>query len=78
MNRFLTGLIALLFVALATLHAPAFAQEKEEIAKTNLKVGEMAPDFTLLGNDWNPVKLSDFRGKKNVILAFYVLAFTGG
>jgi peroxiredoxin len=24
------------------------------------------------------VKLSDFRGKKNVILAFYVLAFTGG
>jgi peroxiredoxin len=32
----------------------------------------------LLANDWKPVKLSDFRGKKNVILAFYVLAFTGG
>jgi peroxiredoxin len=78
MNRFLTGLIALLFITLGAVAAPAFAQEKEEIAKTNLKVGEMAPDFTLLGNDWSPMKLSDFRGKKNVILAFYVLAFTGG
>lgn len=48
------------------------------IAKTNLKVGDTAPDFTLLSDTWTPVKLSDFRGKKNVILAFYVLAFTSG
>jgi len=48
------------------------------IAKTNLKVGETAPDFTLLSDSWTPVKLSDYRGKKNVILAFYVLAFTSG
>jgi cytochrome oxidase Cu insertion factor (SCO1/SenC/PrrC family) len=56
---------------------PAGAQE-ESIAKTNLKVGDVAPDFTLTSNKWEKVKLSDFRGKKNVVLAFYVLAFTGG
>ena len=45
---------------------------------TKLKVGDMAPDFALVDTARNPVKLSDFRGKKNVVLAFYVLAFTGG
>ena len=51
---------------------------------TNLKVGQAAPDFTLpstmVGADGRGVryKLSDFKGKKNVVLAFYVLAFTGG
>ena len=48
--------------------AASFAQQAP---KTQLKVGDPAPDFTL-------VKLSDFRGKKNVVLAFYILAFTGG
>lgn len=46
--------------------------------QTQLKVGDMAPDFTLPDTDGNSVHLSDFRGKKNVTLAFYVLAFTGG
>jgi cytochrome oxidase Cu insertion factor (SCO1/SenC/PrrC family) len=51
---------------------------------TSLKVGQAAPDFTLpstvAGADGRGVryKLSDFKGKKNVVLAFYVLAFTGG
>jgi cytochrome oxidase Cu insertion factor (SCO1/SenC/PrrC family) len=69
----LTGLLLLLLAG----QFPAAAQE-EAIAKTNLKVGDVAPDFTLLSDQWHPVKLSDFRGKKNVILAFYVLAFTSG
>jgi peroxiredoxin len=43
-----------------------------------LKVGDAAPDFTLTDTEGQQVKLSDFRGKKNVVLAFYVLAFTGG
>jgi peroxiredoxin len=46
--------------------------------KTNLKVGDAAPDFTLPSTAGQKVKLSDFNGKKNVVLAFYVLAFTGG
>ena len=46
-----------------------------------LKVGDMAPDFTLLafdGQAMKPISLHDFKGKKNVALAFYVFAFTGG
>jgi len=46
--------------------------------KTHLKVGDMAPDFTMPSTLGKPVKLSDFRGKKNVVLAFYPAAFTGG
>jgi peroxiredoxin len=38
----------------------------------------MAPDFTLLDNQWKQIHLNDYRGKKNVVLAFYVLAFTEG
>jgi peroxiredoxin len=40
------------------------------------KVGEEAPDFTLKSHLDTDVKLSDFRGKKNVVMAFYPLAFT--
>jgi len=53
-------------------------QGKDEVAKMTLKVGDKAPDFTLLSDQWKTVKLSDYHGKKNVFLAVYVLAFTGG
>ncbi|MBI4457155.1 MAG: redoxin domain-containing protein [Acidobacteria bacterium] len=43
-----------------------------------LKVGDLAPDFELPDQNGKMVRLSDFKGKKNVALAFYVLAFTGG
>ncbi|MBI3209579.1 MAG: redoxin domain-containing protein [Candidatus Solibacter usitatus] len=46
--------------------------------KTHLKVGDAAPDFTLPSTSGKPVKLSDYKGKKNVILAFFPAAFTGG
>jgi len=43
-----------------------------------VQVGELAPDFALKDSDHNEVSLSSFRGSKNVVLVFYVLAFTGG
>ena len=46
--------------------------------QTQLKVGDRAPDFELTDTEGQKVRLSDFRGKRNVVLAFYVLAFTGG
>ena len=65
--------------------AAAFAQQattgttqQPAAPKTHLKVGQQAPDFTLMDTAGKEVKLSDFKGKKNVVLAFYVLAFTGG
>jgi cytochrome oxidase Cu insertion factor (SCO1/SenC/PrrC family) len=55
----------------------AYAQQPAP-PKTHLKAGQPAPDFTLTDTEGKEVKLSDFKGKKNVVLAFYVLAFTGG
>jgi len=43
-----------------------------------IKVGDMAPDFTLTDQNGNKVSLHEFKGKKNVALAFYIFAFTGG
>jgi peroxiredoxin len=41
-----------------------------------LKPGDEAPDFALRSHRGGTVKLSDFRGKKNVVVAFHPLAFT--
>ena len=49
----------------------------QDVAK-EIAVGDMAPDFTLKDQDQKDVTLSSFRGKKNVVLAFYIFAFTGG
>jgi len=40
------------------------------------KVGDEAPDFTLKSHQDKDVHLGDYRGKKNVVLAFFPLAFT--
>jgi peroxiredoxin Q/BCP len=40
--------------------------------------GKPMPDFVLPDGDGKPVRLSDLKGKKNVALAFYPKAFTGG
>jgi cytochrome oxidase Cu insertion factor (SCO1/SenC/PrrC family) len=78
MKRSILAFTCLLLMLTAAQFPAAAQQQEEAVAKTTLKVGDVAPDFTLLSDQWKPVKLSDFRGKKNVILAFYVLAFTGG
>jgi thioredoxin-dependent peroxiredoxin len=47
-------------------------------AAPTLKVGDMAPDFSLQGTDGKTHKLSDYRGKTNVVLAWFPKAFTQG
>ena len=45
---------------------------------TELKVGDPAPDFTLKASDGKTYTLSDFKGRKAVVLAWFPKAFTGG
>jgi cytochrome oxidase Cu insertion factor (SCO1/SenC/PrrC family) len=73
----LRNLSAFLF-ALLLFAIPARAQlgpkDAAGLAPTELdrvKVGQPAPDFTLEDADGRPVTLSDFRGKKSVVLVFY-------
>jgi peroxiredoxin (alkyl hydroperoxide reductase subunit C) len=42
-----------------------------------IEVGEPAPDFVLKDQNNQPVRLSEYQGRKNVLLVFYPLAFTG-
>jgi peroxiredoxin len=41
------------------------------------QIGDLAPDFTAASTAGRDVSLSSFRGKRNVLLAFFPLAFTG-
>lgn len=41
-----------------------------------IAIGEVAPDFVLKNQNNQEVRLSDFRGKKNVLLVFYPFAFS--
>ena len=41
------------------------------------QIGDVAPEFTAASTSGKDVSLSDYRGKKNVLLAFFPLAFTG-
>lgn len=47
-------------------------------AQAELKAGDMAPDFSLPGSDGKTYKLSDFKGKQAVVIAWFPKAFTGG
>ncbi len=40
------------------------------------KVGQSAPDFVLQSHDGRTIRLSDYCGKKNVVIAFFPLAWT--
>jgi AhpC/TSA family len=73
------GLLNLVLVPTSLLQARNKSQK--EVAPMKLKVGAAAPDFTLLafdGKELKKVSLQDYKGKKNVALAFFVFAFTGG
>jgi cytochrome oxidase Cu insertion factor (SCO1/SenC/PrrC family) len=78
----LTTAVGCLLIAAALCPLSLQAQQpKQPPAPMKLKVGDMAPDFKVQyfdGAKVQNVSLSDFKGKKNVALAFFVLAFTGG
>jgi hypothetical protein len=75
----LVGVLAMCSVG--TIAAQTKPGAGETVALQMPKVGDMAPDFTLKyfdGNDLKDVSLSQYRGKKNVVVAFFIFAFTGG
>ncbi len=68
----------ILVLALTVGFFSAYGQQPPTNQTSTLKAGDMAPDFTLPDQNLKQVKLSEFSGKQNVVLAFYFLAFTGG
>jgi len=67
--------------AMAVTSAVSLLAQKPAPPADMPKVGDVAPDLKLQyfdGKDLKDVTLSQYRGKKNVVLAFYVFAFTGG
>jgi cytochrome oxidase Cu insertion factor (SCO1/SenC/PrrC family) len=84
MHKILARILALGLAAgaMAGSASPADAQNGHQSQSPSMpKVGDVAPDFKLNyfdGNDLKEVSLSQYRGKKNVVLAFYIFAFTGG
>ena len=74
------NLIIAIVLACAVFSQPLSNAEKKE-AGPMPKVGDLAPDFKLQyfdGKDLKDVNLSQYRGQKQVVLAFYIFAFTGG
>jgi len=76
MHRTIGGLL-MSALLLGTLAAQTAAPQSPP-PDPKIKVGDTAPDFSLRDQTGKQVKLSDFAGKKNVVLAFYIFAFTGG
>jgi len=73
--------VLVVYWLVAALSSQLHAQAKTPELSPKLKVGDTAPDFKLKyfdGTDLKDVSLSQYRGQKNVVLAFYIFAFTGG
>jgi cytochrome oxidase Cu insertion factor (SCO1/SenC/PrrC family) len=77
MRVHIAGMIAAVVIVFSSSPA-SLAQEKAPPPKPGIGIGDEAPDFTLKDHNLEDVTLSEFLGKKKVILAFYVFAFTGG
>jgi peroxiredoxin Q/BCP len=66
------GLLVVAIVA----SIPALSVVRQQPAQ--LKVGDQAPPFTLVGSDGRTYSLADYRGKQVVVLAWFAKAFTSG
>jgi hypothetical protein len=71
-----TPIAVLLACSLATAVTSGQTQKESAPPASNVKVGSVAPDFTLVDQSGQPHSLHDYRGKKNVIVAFYLWAFS--
>jgi thioredoxin-dependent peroxiredoxin len=49
-----------------------------DLAAAELKVGDMAPGFSLVGSDGKEHRLADYKGRQVVVLAWFAKAFTSG
>ncbi len=70
--------LTLRFTRFACAAAVLAATAAQFAAADDLKVGDKAPDFKLIGSDGKTYALADFAGKKAVVLAWFPKAFTGG
>lgn len=70
-----------LWVVIGAALCPLSRAQSNKAEPMKLKVGDVAPDFKMQyidGKEEKDVSLSQYRGKSNVVLAFYIFAFTGG
>ncbi len=67
---------AAIAMVLAIIAAPAMAQDDSE--QVVLKMGDKAPEWSMVGSDGKTYTLSQFKGKSPVIMAFFPKAFTPG
>jgi cytochrome oxidase Cu insertion factor (SCO1/SenC/PrrC family) len=65
-----------LLLACFLLTGVAQAQKEPAPPAPKVKISDLAPDFTLVDQNGQPHSLHDYKGKKNVALAFYVWAFS--
>jgi peroxiredoxin Q/BCP len=67
-----------MFVFLAVVAGTSVLQGIPAQTPVQLKSGDPAPPFSLLGSDGKTYNLADFRGKQAVVLVWFVKAFSGG
>lgn len=81
MRKLLAVLAFGVFILMTLVRPPIVSAQsatKEGPPPMTVKVGDKVPDFTLKDQNGKDVSLHDYLGKKNLVLAFYVFAFTGG
>ena len=78
--RFLLVLVTCLATCLAAGTSLVRAQCARGVTPASrvLKVGDVAPDFSLPGSDGRQYRLADYRAKQAVVLVWFAKAFTGG
>jgi cytochrome oxidase Cu insertion factor (SCO1/SenC/PrrC family) len=77
-----TAVLLLSIIMMSVLQSGQAQNEKKEPPPPppdpKVKVGDAFPDFTLIDQNRNKVSLHDFKGKKNVAVAFVLFAFSNG